>query len=147
VHKKIKVPQPINEPHVIGIYPTPRYPLDYAIGQYDADMVEAFLEAGANPNIDIYNGWTPLHKAFDRALDGMNQESRDTPDPGIIKIIKLLLKHGASFDNVDARGLKPLDIINEYAYNRDGFNTILTFFKPVIPNIAELIPYNGYIKD
>lgn len=145
--KKIKVPQPINEPHIMGIYTTPRYPLDYAIDQRDVEMVEKFLEAGANPNIDLGSGWTPLHSTFDQAIDGMNQSSRSTPYPEIIKIMKLLKKHGASLDNVDARSLKPLDIINEYAYDRDGFNTLLSFFEPVYNNIAELIVYDGYIKD
>ena len=77
----------------------------------------------------------------------MNQSSRSTPFPEIIKIMKLLKKHGASLDNIDARGLKPLDIINEYAYDRDGFNTLLPLFEPVYRNIAELIAYDGYIKD
>src|SRR5689334_843437 len=104
----------------MGIYTSPMYPISYAIGQHDVAMVEAFLEAGANPNIDLGNGWTPLHSAFDLALDGMNQSSRSTPFPEIITIMKLLKKHGASLDNMDARGLKPLDIINEYAYDRDG---------------------------
>jgi ankyrin repeat protein len=110
-------------------------------------MAEAFLEAGANPNIDLGNGWTPLHSVLDYALDGMNQNCLDTPRPELIKIMKLLKKHGASLDNIDARGLKPLDIINEYSYDREGFNTILSFFEPVYKNIAELIAYDGYIKD
>lgn len=145
--KKIKVPQPINDKHLMCIYTSPMYPISYAIGQLDVEMVEKFLEAGTNPNIDLGNGWTPLHSAFDYAIDGMNQSSRDTPFPEIIKIMKLLKKHGASLDNIDERGLKPLDIINEYAYDRDGFNTLLTFFKPVYRDIEELIVYDGYIKD
>lgn len=87
------------------------------------------------------------HTAFDRAIDGMNQDNRRTPYPEIIKIMKLLKKHGASLDNKDSSGLKPLDIINEYSYNREGFNTLLTLFKPVYRNIEELIAYDGYIKD
>ena len=131
----------------MGIYTSPIYPLSYAIGKLDVEMVEKFLEAGANPNIDLGSGWTPLHTCFDSAIDGMNQDSRNTPYPEIIKIMKLLKKYGASLDNKDANGLKPLDIINEYAYDRDGFNTLLSFFKSVYRNIEDLIVYDGYIKD
>jgi hypothetical protein len=145
--KKIKVPQPVNERHVMGTYSWPIYPIEYAINELDVAMAEKFIEAGADVNIDLREGWTPLHIAFDRALDGMAQDSRTTPYPEILKIIKLLLKKGASLDNKEISGLKPLDLINEYAYDRNGFDTLLTLFKPAIPNIAELIVYDGYVKD
>ncbi|KAH8594139.1 hypothetical protein B0O99DRAFT_595843 [Bisporella sp. PMI_857] len=54
--------------------------------------VELLLQAGANPNIVEYDGWSPLHWATTN---------------GHAEICKLLLEHGAYIDAIDDHGATP----------------------------------------
>ncbi|WCR59195.1 MAG: Chaperone protein DnaJ [Wolbachia endosymbiont of Ctenocephalides felis wCfeF] len=72
-------------------------PLGVAINSYNIDLVSLLLENGANPNIKIFRGRTPLCY------------------PGIVKygnIVKLLLEYGAD-PNTRVYGLAPLDIAGD----------------------------------
>lgn len=64
--------------------------------------VEALLDSGADPRLRKGSGSTPLHLAvLDTGRGGSGRpESRDAQ----IRIIRMLLTHGASLDDRDSRG-------------------------------------------
>jgi hypothetical protein len=58
------------------------------------ESVRLLLQAGADPNIVEYDGWSPLHWAATN---------------GHVKICRLLLEHGACVDALDSRWATPGD--------------------------------------
>lgn len=131
----------MNEPDAFGTYP-----IQFAMSQDDPDMVKLALESGADPNIDLGQGWTPLHEAVDYAIDGMIQHNLDSLYSIAVEMIKILLDKGADLSKKTNSGKTPLDIINDYAAGKDGFDALINMFKPVIPKIEMQITYNSNIK-
>ncbi|MBO9200597.1 MULTISPECIES: ankyrin repeat domain-containing protein [Niastella] len=130
---------PLNKPDAFGTYP-----IEYAMGEDDPDMVKLVIESGANPNIDLGEGRTPLHEAVDYCIDGMIQNNRDDFYPESLEIVKILLANGGDLNKKDNRGRKPLDLINIYSANyKESFDKIVNMFRPAIPNIDELIEFTG----
>lgn len=72
---------------------TPGPGLEVAISKNNPAMVKLLLERKANPNIKIYNGWTPLIQA---AASGHKE------------IVELLLAHGAELNALAPGGWSPL---------------------------------------
>jgi hypothetical protein len=135
-------PTTINEPQLFGKYETPMYPIRYAVDQVDPAMLQSFIDAGADVNIDIGGGLTPLHLAVGFYIDDMAQSSRVTFSDNELQIFKILLHNGADLNKKNKEGQKPLDVINEFAFSRNGFNELLDLFRSIIPNIDELVTYD-----
>ena len=139
------VPNPttINEPQLFGKYETSILPIRYAVDQVDPTMLQSFIDAGADINIDIGGGLTAFHLAVGFYIDDMTLGSRESFSDNELEIFKILLHNGADLNKKNKEGQKPLDVINEFSFSRDGFNELLDLFRPIIPNIDELVTYNG----
>ncbi|OQP53570.1 ankyrin repeat domain-containing protein [Niastella populi] len=128
--------QSVNAPLPNGVYP-----IEFAINEDDPDMVKLLIEAGADPNIDLGKGFTPLHEAMDACIDCMIQNNRDTFFPEHLEMVKVLFENGADPNKKDINGISPLDLINSYAGLKEGFDKLMNLFRPAIPNIDNLITY------
>ncbi|MFT3935086.1 MAG: ankyrin repeat domain-containing protein [Chitinophagaceae bacterium] len=113
-----------------------------AIEADDTELLQLVIDNGADVNSDVGNGWTPLHLAFDYAIDGMIQNNKEQPYPEIMKTIKILLDNGASMDKIDSTGQKPLSSLNTYAGTLDGFNSLKNMFRAIIPDIDSRVTFN-----
>lgn len=71
---------PPNEPDAFGTFP-----IQFAMNNRDPEMVKLVIDTGADPNIDLGQGCTPLHEAIDCAIDGMIQNRREAPYPGALE--------------------------------------------------------------
>jgi hypothetical protein len=69
-------------------------PLIWAAEMGSTACAKILLDAGADPNLVEYDGWSPLHWA-----------ARN----GHLEVTKLLLDHGANLGQRDSKGLTPLD--------------------------------------
>lgn len=78
------------DPHLNGVH-SGMTPLMVAIELRHYQVAEALLEAGADVNQAITDGWTALHHAVDAEADGRKQ----TGEPADLTIIELLLSAGA----------------------------------------------------
>lgn len=115
--------------------------LDTAINSDDPEMLRSVILAGGDVNADLGDGWTPLHLAFDYAIDGMIQQNRDSPSPEAMLMIQILVSHGADPERRNQEGKRPLDSINTYAGSEQGFNSLVTIFRDVIPDLENKIQY------
>jgi len=115
--------------------------LDSAISLEDPEMLEAVILAGANVNVQLPNGWTALHTAMDGAIDGMIQNNRDSPYPEALEMIRILISHGADLDKKDQSGETALDSINTYCVNKESFDSLVSMFRSVIPDIDSKIQF------
>ena len=77
-------------------------PLHRAVRTRSAEAVEALIENGANPRLRNKSGSTPLHLAVQNT--GKSNSGSDAAKDEQRQIIALLLKHGASPADVDAKG-------------------------------------------
>jgi ankyrin repeat protein len=127
---------PINEQNDLGYFPIQR-----AINYDDPEMLKLVIDGGADVNIDLGDGWTPLHEAFDYAIDGMIQNSRDIPYPENLEMIRILVSNGADLDRKNLKGKTPLDSINTYSATKEGFASLMNIFRPIIPFIDQKISY------
>ena len=73
--------------------------IEFAVGGCHAEMVALLLKHGANPNVGVKTGETVLHDAA---------ASRDA-----LQIIKLLVRHGAKINSLNAKKQTPLDVALE----------------------------------
>lgn len=128
---------PPNEPDAFGTYP-----IQFAMNNWDPEMVKLVIDTGADPNIDLGQGCTPLHEAIDCAIDGMIQNRREAPYPEALEIIKLLIESGADLHKKNQEGKTPLDSLNTYAATMEGFSALKDMFRSVIPAIDQLILFN-----
>lgn len=126
----------LNEKNEFG-----RYPIQQVVESGDYETLLEMTENGADVNIDIGEGWTPLHTAFDLAIDGMVQTEEKEPDPDMIKVIDVLLKYGADLERRNNRGLRAIDSINTYSGTSDGFELLIAGFSTVIPGISEMVTF------
>lgn len=134
----------INERQLFGKWQVPIYPIEFALLEHDPALLKRFIDAGANPNIDIGGGWTLLHQVSAYAIDSMIQNDRDEFYPELLEIIKILVENGGDLHKKNDKGKKPLDVIKDYStINRSDFPVLVNLFRPVIPNIDELITYDG----
>lgn len=127
---------PIDEKDHLGIFP-----IQTAINSDDPEMLRLLIATGADVNVDLGDGWTPLHEAFDYAIDGMIQNDRDSPYLEVIEIIKILIDNGADLDKKNIKGETALDSISTYSGTREGFASLMNIFRPIIPNIDQKINY------
>ncbi|SEP19032.1 hypothetical protein [Niastella yeongjuensis] len=136
-------PATINEPQLFGNYETPMLPIRYAVDQVDPALLQSFIDTGADVNIDIGGGMTPLHLAVGFYIDEMTHTGRETFSDKEQEIFNILLRSGADLNKTNKEGQKPLDVINEFAFSKEGFSELLDLFRPIIPNIDELVTYIG----
>jgi len=76
-------------------------PLDLAVRCKSLNIVEILLNAGANTNINVGNGYTPLFSILSEK------------DPVSIKIAKLLIEKGANINQSNIKGNTPLMVACE----------------------------------
>ncbi len=134
----------INERQLFGQWQVPIYPIEFALLEHNPAMLKRFLDAGADPNVDIGGGWTLLHKISAYAIDSMIQNKRAEFYPELLEIMKLLVEYGGDLNKKNDKGRKPLDVINTYRFqNKDEFDCLVDLFKPAIPNVDELISFNS----
>ena len=77
-------------------------PLHRAVRTRSSDAVSALIEHGANPRLMNKSGSTPLHLAVQNT--GKSNSGSDAAKEEQRRIIALLLEHGASPADVDAKG-------------------------------------------
>ncbi|MEI6626108.1 MAG: ankyrin repeat domain-containing protein [Thermoleophilia bacterium] len=78
----------------------------WAVENLEVNEVRRLLEAGEDPNADVFDGGTTiLHWALD--AEGVVRSYDD--DSCGCEIAKLLIAHGADVRAVDGRGRSPLD--------------------------------------
>ena len=59
----------INDRQLFGQWEVPIYPIEFALLEHDPALLKRFLDAGADPNVDIGGGWTEeLHEAAGSAM-------------------------------------------------------------------------------
>src|ERR1044072_1641267 len=140
-------PYYINEARRFATCRVPIYPIEFALLEHDPAMLKKYLEAGANPNVDIGGGWTILHKVCAYAIDSMIQNRRNEFYPELLEIMKLLVENGVDLHKKNDRDKKPLDVIHAYGFdNKENFDTMVSLFKPAIPNVDELVSYQGDLR-
>lgn len=99
------------------------------------------ISNGADVNIDIGDGWTLLHEAFDSAIDGMIQANEDRLSRETLEIIDLLIKNGADMGKTNASGKTPLDSLNTYSATIERFNFLKNVFRETVPSIDNKIKF------
>ncbi len=77
-------------------------PLHRAVRTRSSDAVSALIDNGANPRLTNKTGSTPLHLAVQNT--GKSNSGSDAAKDEQRRIVALLLQHGASPADVDARG-------------------------------------------
>lgn len=139
-------PYYINERQLFGNWQVPIYPIEFALLEHNPAMLKRYLDAGANPNVDIGGGWTLLHKVCAYAIDSMIQNERTEIFPELLEMIKLLVENKGDLHQKNDKGRKPLDIINSYQYdNKHQWLSLVNLFREAIPNVDELVTYQGTI--
>ena len=134
----------INERQLFGQWQVPIYPIEFALLECDPAMLQKYINAGADVNIDIGGGWTILHKVCAIAIDAMKQNNREAFYPEHLEIIKILVENGGDLQKKSDKGNKPLDVLHAYGYeNKEQWSNVVNMFKPAIPNIDELVNYRG----
>ncbi|MGB4192249.1 MAG: ankyrin repeat domain-containing protein [Rickettsiales bacterium] len=88
----------LNEGNVDVYRDTSYTPLFYAAKYGRAEAVKELLENGANPNAEMYYGWTTMHAAADA------------------EIALMLIEAGAEVNKACYDGRTPLSEINDYYY-------------------------------
>ena len=66
------------------------------------EIVRRLLEHGADPNIRLRNGSTPLHKASSHRS---------------LEVVRLLLSYGANIDEKDDEGITPFQVASSHGYD------------------------------
>lgn len=130
--KLIKKGKNINKKHGIR-------PIIAAINSENPKCVKFVIEQGADVNIDYGN---PLHEVIDYCIDGMIQNNRSKPHPETMKMLQILLDNGAELEIRNKEGKRPIDMITAYSSNEESFKKLKSFFRPLIPQIDELIKSN-----
>jgi ankyrin repeat protein len=94
-----------------NVSPTKHWPaLFCAIEQRAVNIVRALISRGADVNMRLDDGFTPLHLAVDIEGDAAWQSQKEaTAD-----LTAVLLASGADPDIADDRGRRPLDIARDY---------------------------------
>lgn len=110
------------------------YPIYAAIQSDDPAMLNLIIGLGADTNQDLGKGWTPLHEAFDFAMDGMIQNNKVKPYAEAMEMIRVLLQNGADLQNKDDAGRTPLDVLRAYAVDDKKFDELKNLFASVIHN-------------
>jgi len=66
-----------------------RLAMETALNSDDPELLQSVISAGGDVNIDLGDGWTPMHYAMDLAIDGMIQNNREFPYPEAIEMIRI----------------------------------------------------------
>ena len=101
-------------------------PLIYAVGQQNKDIVQALLDAGADPNAKTSSGQTPVQQALDnKEIFGMLLNAKADPNSSTsygttvlieavqnsnLDAINSLLEAGANPSLTDTRGSTPISV-------------------------------------
>jgi ankyrin repeat protein len=117
------------------------YPISAALASENPIVLNFAISNGADVNIDLGNGWTPLHEAFDSAIDGMIQNNDDKPAMKALEMINLLLINGADIDKRNLSGETPLDSLNTYSDTAERFNFLKSVFREILPSIDNKITF------
>jgi hypothetical protein len=76
----------------------------------------------------------------------MIQNDLDKFYPELLEIIKILVENGGDLHKKNDKGKKPLDVINVYRYNKkEDFDSVVSMFRPAIPNVDELVSFDDNI--
>jgi hypothetical protein len=90
-------------------------PLHHAVAQGDLAAVAALVEAGADPNLQVEYGNSPLFAAVDDR--GRTSSALETIDSDRWAITRVLLDHGARIDARDRLGRTVIDLaVNTLPY-------------------------------
>ena len=111
-------------------------PIISAINADAPKTLEFVIEHGADVNFDQGG---PLYEAIDCCIDGMIQNNRKKPYTQSLEMVNILLNNGADIESKNANGERPIDVTCSYAQNSDSHNRLKSFFRPLIPNIDELL--------
>ena len=79
-------------------------PLQSAVASNRLDLVECLLRAGADPNVEVGDGYTSLHMAI------------ESDHPASIDITSKLIEAGADIHRQGAKGWAPLHMAAAYGY-------------------------------
>lgn len=85
--------------------------LHYAAAAGDIKTIRLLTSAGANPNLQRHDGWTPIHHAID--LDFV-VATQDGHLPNTLPTTEILLLRGASDQISDNDGKLPTDLIKHF---------------------------------
>jgi ankyrin repeat protein len=87
--------------------------LHYAARKGRSDIVQSLLGAGANPNVQDNEGWTPLHYAANHGMNNhgvdINRGRRPAQPQHYTEVVRVLLQHGADPTVHNAQGQTPLN--------------------------------------
>jgi ankyrin repeat protein len=111
------------------------YPIVTAIASENPRVLDFVISNGADVNIDLGNGWTPLHEAFDSSIDGMIQNYQKRPTIESVEIINILICNGADIKKRNSQGRTPLDCMNSYCATRESFNFLKDIFREILQSI------------
>jgi Ankyrin repeats (many copies) len=117
------------------------YPIIAAINSDYPEVLRFVIAYGANPNITLDDGSTPLHEAFDIAIDGMLQDDLEKPNSETVEIIKLLIANGADPNVQNSSGKTPLDSLATYASTIERFNFLKDLFRDILPSIDKDVKF------
>ncbi len=137
--KLIKAGNGINEKYGIGIRP-----IIAAINSDIPECLRFVIQNGADVNID---SGQPLHEVIDYCIDGMIQNNRSEPYPEALQMLQILLDNGADLQIENKNRKRPIDLITAYSHNQEIFERLKSIFRPLIPQIDELIKGNLYKHD
>lgn len=118
-----------------------RLAMETALNGDDPELLASVIRTGADVNIDLGDGWTPLHYAMDLAIDGMIQNERELPYPAALEMIRLLVTNGADLQQRNGEGKTALDAINTYAGSEQAFQSLVAIFQDVIPFLSDRLRY------
>jgi len=118
-----------------------RLAMERALNSDAPELLQLVITAGGDVNIDLGDGWTPMHHAMDLAIDGMIQNNRQSPYPEAMEMIRILVTNGADLAKRNREGKTPLDLINTYTGSEQGFNQLMAMFREVIPSLDERVQF------
>lgn len=82
--------------------------LHYAAAAGDINTIRILISAGADPNLQRHDGWTPLHLAIDYDFVVATQDGHY---PTTLPTVEVLLLRGANDQVRDNHGDMPLDLV------------------------------------
>lgn len=85
--------------------------LHYASAADDTNTIRLLISAGADPNLQRHDGWTPLHHAIDYDFVVATQDGHY---PTSLPTVEVLLLRGANDQIRNNNGDLPLDLVRHF---------------------------------